>query len=104
MFAPGIYPPAAQPAHGRKMERLLLPEIQEYLFGWFAFLPKVWLKAGAVCARAHAIAPVFSAWSVPFLESSKDRLLSLGSCMDRAACGLAGPSGLCSSKILAFTQ
>lgn len=52
MCSPGIYPPAAQPAHGRKVEWLLLSEIQEHLFGWFAFFLKVWLKAGAVCAFA----------------------------------------------------
>lgn len=40
--------PAAQPARGRKVKWLLLPDVQEYL-SFICFFPQVWPTAGATC-------------------------------------------------------
>lgn len=42
--------PAAQPARGRKVKWLLLPDVQEYL-SFICFFPLVWPKAGATCVQ-----------------------------------------------------
>lgn len=77
-----------------------------FLFDWFAFFPRVGLKAGAVSACADTPWPHVLCIVCSFFreQQGQTHCLWAAAWAELLPCCLAGSSSMCSSKVLAFTH